>query len=245
MSKRNPNWGGARTGSGNKPKWKSGKTTAIRVPEILSEKILALARTWDEEQPERVIASPAVEKDEYVQYLQETVQLQQTELKELRNSCSKIAARAAEQESSVNRLTQTNISLNKERDLVRGLEAELIVKNQKITDQEKSIDWLKRRRSEIYQELLHTQKTMKNGNPIIPKLEEILTAASDPEINSANYSIYIQIAQACINGTIYPKIDRALQQIAEANTNDKTANNQYRREALSALGLSTRLRSKS
>ena len=86
---------------------------------------------------------------------------------------------------------------------------------------------------------------MKNGNPIISKLEEILTAASEPEINSANYSIYIQIAQACINGTIYPKIDRALQQIAEANTNDKTANNQYRREALSALGLSTRLRGKS
>ena len=71
MSKRNPNWGGTRTGSGNKPKWKSGKTTAIRVPEILSEKILALARTWDEEQP-GVIASPAVEKDEYVQHLQET-----------------------------------------------------------------------------------------------------------------------------------------------------------------------------
>ena len=120
MSKRNPNWGGARTGSGNKPKWKSGKTTAIRVPEILSEKILALARTWDEEQP-GVIASPGVEKDEYVQHLQETVRLQQTELKELRNSCSKIAARAAEQESSVNRLTQINISLNKDRDLVRGL----------------------------------------------------------------------------------------------------------------------------
>ena len=235
MSKRNPNWGGARTGSGNKPKWKSGKTTAIRVPEILSEKILALARTWDEEQP-GVIASPAVEKDEYVQYLQETVRLQQTELKELRNSRSKIAARAAEQESSVNRLIQTNISLNKDRDLVRGLEADLILKTQEITDQKKSILFLKRRRSEISQELEHIKKTMKNGNPIIPKLEEILTAASDPEINKANYIIYIQIAQACINGTIYPKIDRALQQIAKANTNDKAANNHYRREALSALG---------
>ena len=86
---------------------------------------------------------------------------------------------------------------------------------------------------------------MKNGNPIIPKLEEILTAASDPEINNANYIIYIQIAQACINGMIYPKIDHALQQVAEANTNDKAANNQYRREALSVLGLSTRLRGKS
>jgi predicted RNase H-like nuclease (RuvC/YqgF family) len=235
MSKRNPNWGGARTGAGNKPKWKCGKTTAIRVPEILSEQILALARTWDEEQPERVIASPAVEKDEYVQYLQETVQLQQTELKELRNSCSKIAARAAEQESSVNRLTQTNIMLNKERDLVRRLEAELILKNQKATQQQQSIDFLRRRRSEMYQKLMHSQEMMKNGNPIIPKLQEILTAASDSEINSANYSIYIQIAQACINGTIYPKIDRALQQIAQANTSDKTANKHYRRQALSAL----------
>ena len=235
MSKRNPNWGGARTGSGNKPKWKSGKTTAIRVPEILSEKILALARTWDEEQP-GVIASPAVEKDEYVQYLQETVRLQQTELKELRNSCSKIAARAAEQESSVNRLIQINISLNKDRDLVRGLEAELILKNQEITEQTKSILWYKRRKFEIFKELEYIKKTMKNGNPIIPKLEEILTAASDPEINKANYIIYIQIAQACINGTIYPKIDHALQQIAEANTGDKAANNHYRREALSALG---------
>ena len=241
MSKRNLNWGGARTGAGNKPKWKSGKTTAIRVPEILSEKILALARTWDEEQP-GVIASPAVEKDEYVQHLQETVRLQQIELSELRDRCSQIAARAAEQESSVNRLTQTNISLNKERDLVRGLEADLILKTQEITDQKKSIVFLKRRRSEISQELEHIKKTMKNGNPIIPKLEEILTAASDPEINKANYIIYIQIAQACINGTIYPKIDHALQQVAEANTNDKAANNQYRREALSVLGLSTRLR---
>ena len=235
MSKRNPNWGGARTGAGNKPQWKSGKTTAIRVPEILSEKILALARTWDEEQP-GVIASPAVEKDEYVQHLQETVRLQQTELKELRNSHSEIAARAAEQESSVNRLIQTNTSLNKDRDLVRGLEAELILKNQEITEQTKSILWYKRRRSEIFKELEYIKKTMKNGNPIIPKLEEILTAASDPEINKANYIIYIQIAQACINGTIYPKIDRALQQIAKANTNDKAANNHYRREALSALG---------
>ena len=236
MSKRNPNWGGARTGSGNKPKWKSGKTTAIRVPEILSEKILALARTWDEEQPERVIASPAVEKDEYVQCLQETVRLQQTELKELRDRCSQIAARAAEQESSVNQMIQTNTSLNKERDLVRGLKAELILKTQETTCQKKSIDFFKRLRSETYQELEHIKKTMKNGNPIIPKLEEILTAASDPEINKANYIIYIQIAQACINGTIYSKIDRALQQIAEANTGDKAANNQYRREALSALG---------
>ena len=235
MSKRNPNWGGARTGAGNKPQWKSGKTTAIRVPEILSEKILALARTWDEEQP-GVIASPGVEKDEYVQHLQETVRLQQIELSELRNSCSKIAARAAEQESSVNQLIQTNTSLNKERDLVRGLKAELILKTQEITDQTKSILWYKRRRLEMSQELEHIKKTMKNGNPIIPKLEEILTAASDPEINKANYIIYIQIAQACINGTIYSKIDRALQQIAEANTGDKAANNQYRREALSALG---------
>ena len=180
-----------------------------------------------------------------MQHLQETVRLQQTELKELRNSCSKIAARAAEQESSVNRLIQTNTSLNKERDLVRGLKAELILKTQEITEQKKSILFFKRRKFEISQELEHIKKTMKNGNPIIPKLEEILTAASDPEINKANYIIYIQIAQACINGTIYPKIDHALQQIAEANTGDKAANNQYRREALSALGLSTRLRGKS
>lgn len=241
MSKRNPNWGGARTGSGNKSKWKSGKTTAIRVPEILSEKILALARTWDEDQP-GVIASPAVEKDEYVQYLQETVRLQQIELSELRDRCSQIAARAAEQESSVNQLIQTNISLTTNRFLVRGLEAAKMLKTQKITEQEAEINSLRENKSQLQRELRQVRDMMKNGNPIIPKLAEILTAASDPQINSANYSIYIQIAQACINGTIYPKIDRALQQIAEANTNDKTANNHYRREALSALGLSTRLR---
>ena len=244
MSKRNPNWGGARTGSGNKPKWKSGKTTAIRVPEILSDKILALARTWDEEQP-GVIASPGVEKDEYVQHLQETVRLQQIELSELRDRCSQIAARAAEQESSVNQLTQTNISLTTNRFVVRRLEEDKILKAQKITEHEATINSLRKNMSQLQRELRQVQDLMKNGNPIIPKLAEILTAASDPEINSANYSIYIQIAQACINGTIYPKIDRALQQIAEANTNDKTANNHYRREALSALGLSTRLRSKS
>lgn len=44
-------WGGSRPGAGNpefKPKWKSGKTTVIRVPEALADEVLAVARRIDE-----------------------------------------------------------------------------------------------------------------------------------------------------------------------------------------------------
>lgn len=39
--------GGCRQGSGAKPKWKSGKTTTIRVPEKLAPQILSIARDID------------------------------------------------------------------------------------------------------------------------------------------------------------------------------------------------------
>lgn len=40
--------GGYREGAGGKPKWIRGKTTVIRVPEVLTEEILRLARLLDE-----------------------------------------------------------------------------------------------------------------------------------------------------------------------------------------------------
>lgn len=43
---------GAGNGQGRKPKWKSGETTAIRVPKAFAEDLLAIARQWDEEQQE-------------------------------------------------------------------------------------------------------------------------------------------------------------------------------------------------
>lgn len=42
--------GGRRKGAGGRSKWKSGKTKTIRVPEILSERILEIARMLDEGQ---------------------------------------------------------------------------------------------------------------------------------------------------------------------------------------------------
>lgn len=40
--------GGQREGSGSKPKWAKGKTTVIRVPEVLAGEILRLAHLLDE-----------------------------------------------------------------------------------------------------------------------------------------------------------------------------------------------------
>lgn len=51
MTDQQGTWGGARPGAGNpefKPKWKSGKTTVIRVPEAIADEVLAVARRIDE-----------------------------------------------------------------------------------------------------------------------------------------------------------------------------------------------------
>jgi hypothetical protein len=40
--------GGKREGAGGKPTWKSGKTKTIRVPAVLAEEILRMARELDE-----------------------------------------------------------------------------------------------------------------------------------------------------------------------------------------------------
>lgn len=54
MAGQHDNWGGARSGAGNpefKPKWKSGKTTVIRVPEAIADEVLTAARRIDEGKP--------------------------------------------------------------------------------------------------------------------------------------------------------------------------------------------------
>lgn len=40
--------GGYREGSGGKPKWIRGKTTVIRVPEVLAEEVVRVAKLLDE-----------------------------------------------------------------------------------------------------------------------------------------------------------------------------------------------------
>lgn len=40
--------GGKRKGSGSKPKWRSGKTKTVRVPESLAQEILQIAHKLDE-----------------------------------------------------------------------------------------------------------------------------------------------------------------------------------------------------
>lgn len=40
--------GGYREGSGGKPKWIRGKTTVVRVPEVLADEIIRVARLLDE-----------------------------------------------------------------------------------------------------------------------------------------------------------------------------------------------------
>ena len=39
---------GVKNRKGRKPKWKSGPTTAIRIPAIFAEELMAIARKWDE-----------------------------------------------------------------------------------------------------------------------------------------------------------------------------------------------------
>lgn len=43
--------GGRREGAGSKPKWMRGKTTVIRVPEVLADEVLRLAHLLDEGKP--------------------------------------------------------------------------------------------------------------------------------------------------------------------------------------------------
>lgn len=40
--------GGYRIGSGNKPKWKSGKTKTIRVPEAIADEVMSIALDLDQ-----------------------------------------------------------------------------------------------------------------------------------------------------------------------------------------------------
>lgn len=51
MTEQRGSWGGSRPGAGNpefKPKWKSGKTTVIRVPEAIASEVLTVARQIDD-----------------------------------------------------------------------------------------------------------------------------------------------------------------------------------------------------
>ena len=73
--------GGYRLGSGAKPQWIHGKTKVIRVPEVLAEQILVIARMLDEGKSlDNVTASKTVDlsgisikvlKDGSVVYLQD------------------------------------------------------------------------------------------------------------------------------------------------------------------------------
>lgn len=57
-------WGGTRPGAGNpefKPKWKSGKTTVVRVPESIAEQVLAVARQIDEGGAVTLSSEPSVD----------------------------------------------------------------------------------------------------------------------------------------------------------------------------------------
>lgn len=49
VQKRTPVTAGAGNGQGRKPKWKNGKTKAIRVPECFAEELLNLAHQWDKD----------------------------------------------------------------------------------------------------------------------------------------------------------------------------------------------------
>lgn len=44
-----PRTAGAGNGQGRKPKWRAGRTKAIRVPEVFVDRLLKIAREWDEE----------------------------------------------------------------------------------------------------------------------------------------------------------------------------------------------------
>ena len=51
MTEQQGSWCASRPGAGNpefKPKWKSGKTTVIRVPEAIADEVLSVARQIDE-----------------------------------------------------------------------------------------------------------------------------------------------------------------------------------------------------
>ena len=50
VSKKVPKTAGAGNGQGRKPKWNLGKTKAIRVPEVIVDKVIEYARTLDNNQ---------------------------------------------------------------------------------------------------------------------------------------------------------------------------------------------------
>jgi cell shape-determining protein MreC len=86
MAEQRGAWGGARSGAGNpefKPKWKSGKTTVIRVPEAIADEVLAVARQIDEGSAVTLSsASTTVENER----LREQIREYQEKLEKLENS---------------------------------------------------------------------------------------------------------------------------------------------------------------
>lgn len=60
--------GGARPNSGPRPSWKHGKTTTIRVPIVLADKLLEIARALDENEDFEVdTGSKRKQAEQYVQ----------------------------------------------------------------------------------------------------------------------------------------------------------------------------------
>nr|ADN12884.1 hypothetical protein Cyan7822_0864 [Gloeothece verrucosa PCC 7822] len=68
VQKRIPVTAGAGNGQGRKPKWNNPKTKAIRVPEDLAERLLDLARQWDESRDNPLGVEPDLEPNPKANY---------------------------------------------------------------------------------------------------------------------------------------------------------------------------------
>lgn len=67
MTDQQGSWGGARPGAGNpefKPKWKSGKTMVIRVPEAIADEVLAVARRIDQGETVTLSSNNAADREQ-------------------------------------------------------------------------------------------------------------------------------------------------------------------------------------
>ncbi len=96
-------WGGSRPGAGNpefKPKWKSGKTTVIRVPEAIADEVLIVARQIDEGEPVTLSSGKTEAGDSTAQH--ENV----TQLKELYQKIGELEAGLFKAYRELERVTQ-------------------------------------------------------------------------------------------------------------------------------------------
>lgn len=103
MAESKGSWGGSRSGAGNpefKPKWKSGKTTVIRVPEAIADEVLAVARQIDEGEPVTLSSSKPEAVDSPIQH--ESV----TQLKELYQKVGELETELFKARQGLEQVTQ-------------------------------------------------------------------------------------------------------------------------------------------